>query len=384
MMPMANNDQAGRLMRPKKSPLEDGIVADLRRKIVAGILKPGTRLPTYVQLAKERKCAVDTVQRAMSRLIRDGFLVPRGGLGTFVMENPSHLHRYGVVFSVDPTDPRVWDRIKFQPFLYREVVAMRGARERDIVPYLKVNGTPDSEDYQRLLDDIRNERLAGVVFDAPTHLAKPHMSALLDTPGMPFVTIGEDTLHANLSTVYLDRFKFVERALDYLLTRKRRRVALLAGSTSYYHDPLFGWFEHGVARRRMTTRPYWIQNMFPGVSMWASNSTHLLMKATDIPNALIITDDTLVEHATTGLVDADVRIPQELEVVAHCNFPAITPSMVPAKRLGFDVRQVLNTCLDVIDRRRRHEDVPLITKINPLFDDEVKKRPPNSEDGNDE
>jgi DNA-binding LacI/PurR family transcriptional regulator len=368
-MPIPNNDKSK--LEPKKSRREDRIAADLKRRIVSGVLKPGTRLPTRIQLEKEFDSSAPTVQRAMSQLISDGFLVPRGKLGTFVGKKPSHLHRYGVVFSVDPTDPSLWDRMKFQTFLYREVVAMQSTREHDIVPYLRVNGGPGSEDYQRLQDDIRSERLAGVIFASQTHLAKPHISALLDTPGMPFVAISDGTSHANLSAVSLNRYQLVERALDYLLEHKRRRVALLSASESYGEELFLGWLQGGIARRNMTTHPYWIQSVLPASAKWARNCAQLLMKATDIPDALIISDDSLVEHATAGLVDAGVRIPQNLEVVAHCNFPAITPSMVPAKRIGFDVRQVLNTCLNIIDRRRQHKNVPLITQIDPLFDDEA-------------
>jgi DNA-binding LacI/PurR family transcriptional regulator len=367
------DDNMGMLARQKKSAREDRIAVNLRRRIVAGVLHPGMRLPTRVQLQKEFDSANETVQRAMSRLIDDGFLVPRGRLGTFVAEKPSHLHRYGVVFCGDPADPMMWETMKFQMFLYREVLEMQSSRKRDIVSYTKVDGHTDSGDYQRLVNDIQNERLAGVIFDVPTYLTKPPLSAVLDTPGMPFVTIMDGTSHPNLSAVSLNRYQVMEHALDYLHAHKRQRVALLAGSGSY-DSQLVARFEREVARHGMTTRPYWMQSILPGAAKWARNCANLLMNAKEVPDALFIDDDNLVEYATAGLVDAGVRIPQDLEVVAHCNFPAITPSMVPAKRIGFDVRQVLNTCLDVIARRRRHENVSGVTEVNPLFDDEVELR----------
>ena len=377
-MPIADNQET-RLGTQRRTSREDRIVADLRRRIVAGVLQPGTRLPTRVQLEKEFDSAAQTVQRAMSRLINDGFLIPRGRLGTFVVEKPSHLNRYGVVFSVDPTDPGLWEEVKFHVFLYREVLAMQNARERDIIPYLRVNGHPDNEDSRRLLDDINNERLAGVIFDTPIHLQKPHMSALLNIPGMPFVTIWDGTSHANLSAVYLNRYHLMDRALDYLLSRKRRRVAFIDACDGQ----LVAQFERGIVQRHMTTHPYWIQSISPRSAKSARNCAHLLMKAADLPDAVIIGDDSLVEHATAGLVDAGVLIPKDLEVVAHCNFPALTPSLVPAKRIGFDVRLVLNTCLNVIDQRRRHESVSRVIEVNPLFDDEAGWQS-RSENGNNE
>ena len=51
-------------------------------------------------------------------------------------------------------------------------------------------------------------------------------------------------------------------------------------------------------------------------------------------------DDNLVPDATAGLVAADVRVPYDIEVVAHANLPHSTPSAVPARRIGFNVRQL--------------------------------------------
>jgi DNA-binding LacI/PurR family transcriptional regulator len=376
-MPMTDN-QVNAFGRAKKSSREDRIAAELRRRIVAGILQPGMRLPTRVELRKEFDSANQTVQRSVSRLIRDGFLVPRGRLGTFVSDKPSYLHRYGVAFSMDPTDPGLREEVKFQTFLYREVLAMQNAHKLDIVPYLNVNGNPGSEGFQRLLDDVRNERLAGVMFDTPINLNKPHLSALLDGSQMPFVAISHGTSHANLSAVSLNGSQLMERALDLLLEHNRRRVAFFLG---LYNSQLITHFEREIARRQMITRPYWIQSTSPKNIKSARNCAHLLMEAGDAPDALIIADDSIVEHTTEGLVDAGVRVPDDLEVVAHCNFPTVTPSLVPAKRIGFDVRQILNTCLNVIDRRRRHEDVPSVTEVQPLFDDEVGARLPVSVPG---
>jgi hypothetical protein len=376
-MPVTNKEPAGKLRESRQCSREDRIITDLRRRIVAGRWKPGMRLPLRVQIEKEFDAAPQTVQRAMSRLINDGFIVPHGRLGTFAAAKPPHLHRYGVVFNTNPRAPVAWNKQPFQEFLYRELVAMQSRHERDIVFYFDVGGHTDDKDFRRLADDIHNERLAGVVFFAQASLDDWPLLSLLDTPGMPFVTISMRRPHTNLSLVSLNYYQFIERALDYMQERKLRRVAIL-GLSDY---DLLVRFKRDVARRRMVTRPYWMLPV-PGLRPEFSRSyAHLLMKATDVPDVLIITDDTLVEYATAGLVDAGVRVPRDLEVVAHCNFPSVTPSMVPAKRLGFDVRQVLNTCLGVIDRRRRHEFVPPKTEVHPLFDSEVERlRPTNGND----
>src|SRR6185295_6183072 len=102
---------------------------------------------------------------------------------------------------------------------------------------------------------------------------------------------------------------------------------------------------------------------------------HLLMHRNDTkcPDGLVIWDDNLVEHALIGLIAAGVRVPDDVAVVAHCNFPWPPPSVLPVTRLGYSIRQALRTCLDVLDRQRRGETVPPATKIPALFEEEAGK-----------
>jgi hypothetical protein len=65
-----------------------------------------------------------------------------------------------------------------------------------------------------------------------------------------------------------------------------------------------------------------------------------------------------------------VRVPDEVAVVGHTNFPWPTPSAVPVKRLGFNVRKILAVALDLIDQQRRNEQPPHLTTIRATFEDE--------------
>ena len=83
-----------------------------------------------------------------------------------------------------------------------------------------------------------------------------------------------------------------------------------------------------------------------------------------------LVDDNLVEHATAGLIAADVRVPHDLDVIAHCNFPYPPPASTPAKRLGFDARDILDVCVGSIDRQRAGESPAGTSFVRAKFDDE--------------
>jgi hypothetical protein len=66
-----------------------------------------------------------------------------------------------------------------------------------------------------------------------------------------------------------------------------------------------------------------------------------------------------------------IRVPKDLDVVAHCNFPWPEIKVMPVKRLGLDMRGYLLTAVDLIDRRRRGVTVPDVTWIEAVWEEEL-------------
>jgi DNA-binding transcriptional regulator YhcF (GntR family) len=69
-------------------PESEQLVGALRRRIDAGSLAPGERLPPVRALADELDLSPNTVAKAYRALEREGVLVTRGRRGTFVAESP--------------------------------------------------------------------------------------------------------------------------------------------------------------------------------------------------------------------------------------------------------------------------------------------------------
>ncbi len=112
--------------------------------------------------------------------------------------------------------------------------------------------------------------------------------------------------------------------------------------------------------RGLRIEPHWVQAVGIVDVRWACNTAHLLMHPNqrERPDGLIIADDNLVEPAVAGVVAAGVRVGEEADIVAHCNFPLTFNTVAPVTRLGFDARRILNLCIENIERQRRGEAVP--------------------------
>jgi DNA-binding LacI/PurR family transcriptional regulator len=331
------------------------------------------RLPVRGEFERQYNVSTVTMQRTMAILERDGFIVSAGSRGTFVAERPPHLHRIGLALMHDPNDPKQEHHTKFATFLHRQAMAMHDSGQRPFTTYTYVGKHPTASGNRRLLDDVRAHRLAGLIFDAPSYLDQEPLDELKKMPHPPIVAIGEESRNPSVSMIHPPISAVAERAWEFLAKQPRRirRPAVLMTSSGDDANPIVDAVYEGAARHGFNLTPAWLQFVHPPMAGLAGNLIHLLLEARERPDALIILDDVLVEPATAALAERGVRCPQDLLVVAHANFPHVTPSRVPATRLGFDVRQVLRTCLDVIDRRRRGDIVAPVTDVSPLFDDEI-------------
>src|SRR5207237_5642352 len=71
-------------------PLGQQLVDELRRRVQAGSLGPGERLPPVRGLAASLNVTPETVAGAYKRLVEEGYLRGEIGRGTFVAAPPLH------------------------------------------------------------------------------------------------------------------------------------------------------------------------------------------------------------------------------------------------------------------------------------------------------
>jgi DNA-binding LacI/PurR family transcriptional regulator len=350
--------------QPRRPVRQAHIVDLLRRQIVSGKLSPGQRLPTRAVLQQRFDASSKTVQGALDELVRCGFVVTRGTLGTFVVDHPPHLHHYALVLF-----ERLGRCCQFITTIANEAAAIGGGPTPRITVFHDVNVAPDNEPHRQLVAAAQAGRLAGViVVFQPWSLRG---SPLLDLPDLPRTLIMPHPFPEG-DTVILDDSTMVTKAFGHFQARGRKRVAVIAG---HGQDEPADALIATAARFGLTIRPYWVQRVAVAAATQARGCAHLLFHEgqDERPDALFIHDDNLTEHAVLGVLDAGIRIPHDLEIVTHCNFPTRGPSMVPITRLGFDTRRILTTAMSSLDRLRRGQAVDSVL-IPAEFEQEVLAR----------
>lgn len=75
-------------------PLYKQVTDQIKDAVASGRLKPETRLPSIREMSKELKISIITIKRAYTDLEREGYIVTRTGMGSFVSDvNRDHLRR---------------------------------------------------------------------------------------------------------------------------------------------------------------------------------------------------------------------------------------------------------------------------------------------------
>lgn len=70
-----------------RTPIYEQIIESVKELVVKEVLKPGERLPSVRELAKEMTLNPNTVQKSYQELERQGIICTVRGKGTFVCED---------------------------------------------------------------------------------------------------------------------------------------------------------------------------------------------------------------------------------------------------------------------------------------------------------
>ena len=339
----------------------------LRDEIIRGVYPPGSRLPIQTELAQRFAVTGVTIQRVIRRLSDEGFIQTARRGGTVVTLAPPHKCHYALVF---PQSSEFSASSRFFATLLQVALNIQAEDGLRFFPFFGLDEHERPSDYRSLLGRIADRRLAGLIFASnPWNLTN---TPVLDHPNLSRVAIMAGPGDPQLPAVWFDYKSFLDRALDYLQARGRRRIALLLFPRGW--PDIEAHAAEGLAARGMTTEPCWMLHFNVNDADAAVDTTHLLMHkhGPDSPDGLIIMDDNLGDHALRGLVAAGVRVPDEVDVVVHANYPCAGPAVLPVKRLGFDLDETLRLCVSDLVRQSHGQPVAPFTAMSARFEEEIQ------------
>ncbi len=362
--------------KPNRSPngRQNAINMRFRREIIERVLKPGSRLPTRIELQKEYKTTPVTVQRALDKMIADGFIRADGRRGTFVADYPSCFSNYAIVY------PSHFDsnhhEISFWRVLANLAKSNKYAPTRRFTIYTDLNGHTDEPDYIRLGEDLQAKRLAGIIFaSSPYNMDRTQLfKDIMSQKDLPKVAFMSSSPYSGLPTVSTCHGDSLCMVFNYLQNRKVKRLSVLnahLGQNKFEEFPNESNLYAETKKRGIQLLPHNVQVMHTLLFPRARQLTQLMVhgRQGERPDAMLILDDSLVEYASKGIAESGLKVPGDLTVVAYCNFPEPPETAVPVTFFGLDVNAVLEKCLEVMDCQRNGRKYPDVSVVPTEFGD---------------
>ena len=234
--------------------------------------------------------------------------------------------------------------------------------------YTGINAQDPGSDYELLLHDVEARRLAGIIFASPPFLVED--TPIVTARGIARVSFAADSSYGH-PAITMDTKSFLDQAVDHLASRGCKRVAVI--TVPGIQDKEMAHLREAAAGRGIDIQPRWVQVADQSAAEWAANLALMIFhgRPKDRPEGLIITDDNLVEHACRGIAQAGLQISEDVEVVAHCNFPLPVPSAMPVARLGYDLRDLLSISIEYLKKQRDGKRVKRLTRMPAKFEWEI-------------
>jgi DNA-binding LacI/PurR family transcriptional regulator len=353
------------LQKGMKKGKSEAVIGQIREQIIRG-LKPSDRLATFNEMEQAFGVSRAVLREAVNQLKREGFIYAVDRQGLYVADRPPHLSRFGLVF---PNNPSAKEWPRFFTALHHEATGIQQERgDITFSSYHDVVVSPEAESYQRLVRDVYAQRLAGLILmPGAHHLGQSEPIAPVNIPKIYICGAVEVGRFPSIST---DEIAMCDRMVDWLQKQKRQRIAVV------------GMWGNSQAQRayldskKVPYQPHWVQTVGRDNAADIRRLVALLMDypADKRPDGLIVLDDNLTEHVIGGLLECNLKIGQDIDVIAHCNWPWPIASSAPIQRVGFHARHVLSLALRAIELIRQGKTLSRqFVSVPALFESEINQ-----------
>jgi len=357
---LAGKREAGFVM--KKNSLKTEIAEYYRRKINTGVLRPDDPIPSTCEIAEEFGTAPSNVHRALLALVREGLILRKPGHGSVVAPNLRKLRNVAVGVSVrNPYDGHRF-RLPLAGFICDEL------KKRGLNPVLHFYREKD-----QMLEHLNRLTEAGLVQGAILVIDTETVHEVRDKLTIPY------SLYCNAEVDYSVRFDprdALDKAIAALKKSGARNLALIGT------DPSKKWQKtvseaqskrfvpfHGLVLK--TAKKYGLdlpekfmkinenpKQMEAGRSHFGWCMAKMLFSGRKHPDALLVRSDDLIPGIIYALKEKNVRVPEDLRLIALLSRELPFFSPYPLVRIEFSMLQTASELCNILERASRGEKIP--------------------------
>ena len=319
-----------------------GLEQALKNSILDGTLRPGMRLPTLEQLNCRFNASKATFQHVINKLKQQGFIRSVERQGLFVADRLPNETHFGLVF----------DR-KTNAFLKKieEQAELLNREEKWNFSIFRNEYSPAllERNWSALRERLQDRTLAGLFFFF-NPVDEEILQLIHQYSEVPMVMYDHYPNHDSLLVLKMEPESCAEKSLELFQRRNLRRLAVICKPD----QPLTRSFLQAARNKGIDIPERWCLTA-PEYSSEGTRNIILLLFSLppeQRPNGLYVTDDNLLNAVQAGIVESGIRVPQDLTVVCHTNFPDPPETVIPILKVGFDNRELLYRSIEAVREYR--------------------------------
>ena len=335
------------------------LVEIFKDRIIKGDLCRDNCLPTYEELNKQFDASRATLHYVLNQLKQDGYVVSVERRGIFRADNLPSRSRFALVFESDEEN-QFWLKLSREAMLIS-----RRDKSRQFEVYHSDN--LEDQDSIKLLNRLDRRMLAGIFF-----FFKPTKGLtrkiFQDYPEVPTLFCEKYIEPSNKFVVNLNSRSCVYKVMEYAKGCGARKIGVISkGGQALRYSVLEAADKYGLE-----TRPEWNLAAPEKYIEGVVNLLKLLMSLEPgkRPDTLYITDDNLLTLVQSTLIEIGIKVPEDLKLICHYNFPDNSDTVLPVKKIGYDVRDILNNGVGLV-RDYYNGGSARSIMVNGKFDSEI-------------
>lgn len=307
----------------------------LRRDIVEGAWAAGEKLPTYDELEGRYGLSRLMLQQAVRRLKQDGFVIGRERQGLFVSPDCPHQGRLGLVLPQGVGNTRFWREID------KAARAACASAGKTLAVYDDLENSEAT--LARLVADVEGYMVTGLLVPFPPD-ALPRLAPALAEAHVP-CAVFDAPAAANVLPVALDDRQLAAKGAAWLAGQGARRIAYFGNYRET--EGIAPAFAAAAAAAGLEAPAGQRFSLYLENLSVVEKIVGLLLSlpAAERPDGIFIGDDNLVAAVLRGVIARGVRVPDELKIASHCNWPADDLGLLPVEYFGYDLRGLVEETL---------------------------------------
>jgi len=328
-----NNSQLNQF---SPTPLYLQIADTIKENITTGHYKHGDKIPSQREIAEHYDVSLITVQKAVYKLMNEGILRSRPGVGTFV--NPLGNfpgNREDLTFGLivdgfkNPISTHISDSIEEQ------------VNNEKLTLFFATTHRPD-ENGKNPVKRLLNIGVDGLIIVCGE--PDPNMNSILSSlqgNEIPCVVIS-DVRHDGIYHVGTDHITGAYMATNHLIEHGYEQIGYVLIQDNVLSTYRKRGYTQSLAEANIKpSLEFMISNITPGYYFAGYEAGKILAGADRQPEAMLLMSDIVGFGFRDALAESNIRIPEDIAILAFCDFqqhsfPDESLSVVrqPVERIG--------------------------------------------------